>query len=360
MLIGDPKAEEYDRKKFDVLFSSFSSKWLQRFRFAELNSAQNENLFSLLFDRGKAAVIKVAPEKLIAFKDPQSEYDYLVFSDFSVSYHNNPTDLNGSDLYIKLQKDKGVIPITAVFDKNYKVGIDAAIMYLLKGSVISVKSTIETYCAKMAVIEKQIESYSKTAIVNVTFNQAIIRDQDLRKDIIENIRRNEPIIFTQAEGIQNNGEMIAKLHNRYNCLKNELNILLGWNAMAQQEKKEHFIQSELDSSIEEAEIFAKRYIDSLNCFAQHIEDIWDLKLTLIDSVEEVRNKMMLSNIKKQMAVTLSSQATINKNAKSSQFESISSGAGYTNGSSTNKNNGFRMKGIGRPNSSGSGTGSKNV
>lgn len=355
MIIGDPKAKEYDLAIYNVLYTTYSSKWLQRFRFAELNSDQNKNLFSILFEEGKVACIKVTPTQYIAFKDPVNEYDYLVFSKFTTSYENKPTDLNGGILYIRLERGNVISSKTHIFDYPYKVGIDAAIMYLVQGDVLTIKGIIQSYCVKMAIIIKQIESYSKTAVINVAFTQATIRNQQLREDIIESIRRNEPIIFSQAEGIQNNGEMIAKLRTEYSCLKNELNIFLGWNAMAQQEKKEHFIQAELDSSAEEAEIYAKRYTDSLNCFAQHIQDVFDLKLTLIDTVKEVRSEMSLENIKKQMALSLSGQAKFNKNAKGSPFESVSASAGY--GASAGEN-GFRMKGFGAPNSGSGSTGSQ--
>lgn len=326
--------KDFDEKTYKVLYDAHTSKWLTRFRFAELSYDQNNTIFKWLFTENKVACIKL---KL----DVENVYDNLVFSNFAPTLKGVSIQ-TGENKFIRF-----LSPVnTKLISKEYEIGKDAVIMYLIKASNYSLSSVVDVMCKRMAVINKQINTFSKTAVINVSF-KSIVSDKADQQNIVKALTNNDPIVFQDVEGIQNSGELIAKLRTEYSYLKNELNILLGFKSLGQQEKKEHFIQSEIDCTIEDSDIYAQRFIDSLNAFAYQIEEVFGCKLTLIDNLDVISSKRMNADLQKSLATSLSSKAEFNNkmsyNPNYSAFDNVSSSAGFGGiGDKKKKNsNGFR-------------------
>lgn len=273
----------FDQEYFILLKNKFLSRFRNEFKFIELNYKQNAQLIELLIQNNKVACINTEPKI--------KKYDNLVFADY--------VEKGVSNLYYDSPRVINLVFPNSLNSKDWFVDQNAVIG-TLDHSKIPIIRVINYYVELCATIQKQINTVRKQKtllyLININERQG--------KDLKINMESNEVNNF-QDFGIVNGhvieptpqGDEIFQLQTYHDKVLQELNTLLGFNSVIQQEKKEHLINAEIVPQMETVESYRQDFIDCLQGFGDRVGQVLGLPLTLSVTSELVKEKLALMQLK---------------------------------------------------------------
>lgn len=208
-----------------------------------------------------------------------NEVDEKVFVDYAISLYN----IYDYGVYAQPINRKGVS-----FIPNRQMEIDKEICLIYaQHNKKAIKNIVYQYVNKIADVEMVIKQQLKSHKVPFVFTGDETQ-KDKFKDFFNKIETDlNDLYMTGAEFDNintlnvNNSFIIDKLYAYKQQLENELKEYLGINNMGTTEKKEHLINSEVDSNNEVVEVSRASIIDVLNIYFDNCNKILGTNLKAV-------------------------------------------------------------------------------
>ncbi len=201
------------------------------------------------------------------------------FVDYAISRYN----IYDYGVYAQPINRKGV---SFIPDKQMEIDKEICLIYAQHNKK-PILNIVNSYINKIVDVEIVIKQQLKSHKVPFVFTGDETQ-KDKFKDFFNKIDTDYNELYMTSEEFENinslnlnNSFIIDKLYNYKQQLENELKEYLGINNMGTTEKKEHLINSEVDSNNEVVEVSRASIIDNLNIYFDNCNKILGTKLKAV-------------------------------------------------------------------------------
>lgn len=266
---------------YKFYLNKYFNLFMNAYKWTGIDDQQKDYLMRRFWTDGKIATFKLDAENE---KHPNGLLVFCPYANVNYNLYDFPID-------VTLVNVRGVPFIPAGLQRINK---DVVIGYAQRNKK-PVFLMVDYYLKRITDVEMTIRTNLKAHkmpwLVGVT-----PESENKMRQIVENMEKDEPYLFLDLDEAEKAKSLISganyivdKLYAQKCALENELKEYLGFNNMGVTEKKEHLINSEVESNNELIESSANCFLDSMKEFCGRVKEVFnynfDVELAKID-IEE--------------------------------------------------------------------------
>ena len=279
------------RQLFDFYYrQKFFNKWMNKFKFPELNYQQQHYIMKKFWGDGTVSCLR--PIGATNNLGIDMKEDSIIFTPYAPQSLYNIYDFPTMAMPINT---RGVSFIPA---KALMIDEEIVLGWCQKNHK-SVFSSIEAKFNQLIDIEMTIRVSTKSQKMPWLFASTPENKQAM-ENLIEGLESDDPVLFTTLEESEKGKALLSgspyvldKLEQLRQKLEDDINTILGVNNVGIAEKKEHLIVDEVNANNQAVEESSDEYLEMLKDFFDRVDKVFGYKVN-VQLAHEIENNEEMS------------------------------------------------------------------